>query len=108
MRLQLFITLSFAASFSIDAEPSEGPFRSCNFSNGTDRDARCGKYLNLEPIAVQDTWFQKMLCYWPDPTVPDKASVPSVRGVLIFFHGCRMHGNQHNSAKRHQSTWCTF
>merc|ERR1711907_278472 len=48
-------------------------FTNCNF-NATDpkRDARCAEWLGLQPGAVQDPFFEKMLCFWPDPQIKNK------------------------------------
>ena len=49
------------------------PQRQCNFNNSDpDRDARCAKWNGLEPVSIQDPSYDKMLCYWPDPSQPNK------------------------------------
>jgi hypothetical protein len=54
--------------------------RLCNY-NQTDpnRDGRCAAWAGLEPIAVQDPAFDKMLCYWPDPAIKNPSDWQSAQ-----------------------------
>ena len=45
--------------------------RQCQFNRSLPHeDGRCAQYMGLEPVAVLDPQYDKMLCYWPDPKVP--------------------------------------
>jgi hypothetical protein len=56
--------------------PGTVAHRECNYNQTSPlEDGRCAKYMGLEPVAVLDPTYDKMLCYWPDsayPHSPDK------------------------------------
>ena len=54
--------------------------RTCNFNNSDPkRDGRCAVFAGLEPTAVVDPAYDKMLCFWPDPLKPDPNTWSSVQ-----------------------------
>ena len=60
--------LSCVAAFVVQLAAA----RPCDFNQSNpNRDGRCAVFVGLEPVAVFDGSFEKMLCYWPDPAVKD-------------------------------------
>ena len=60
-----------SAGDTVTPATAPAPPHQCDFNHSDPhRDGRCDVFMGLEPIAVLDPRYDKMLCYWPDLSQP--------------------------------------